>query len=91
MKDRKLEFIIPISYLLLLIVYMIIVILVIDNNTQGHSEIYGLIYSISFFVTHPFYSFLLGFLIIIPLPLLVIAIVQKKKRSNYWFLHLNNH
>lgn len=79
MKAKSLKFIIPTTYIFLYVIFMSVVSFVIDKNTQGNSEIYGLIYSIGFFVNHPFYSFFLGFLIIIPLPLLVFAVIKKRK------------
>lgn len=79
MKTQKLEFKIPITYILLLAAFMLIVNLVVDIKTQGYNEIYSIIYHIGFFVTNPFVSFILGFLLILPLPLLIWGIFKKRK------------
>ncbi len=76
---KKLEIKIPIIHIILIIVFMIIVNMTIEKETQGQSEIFGIIYSLSFFITHDFYSIILGLLLIIPLPLLIISIIRKRK------------
>ena len=79
MKTQKLEFKIPITYILLLAAFMLIVNLVVDIKTQDYNEIYRFIYSLGFFVTNPFVSITLGFLLILPLPLLIWGIFKKRK------------
>jgi len=58
---------------------MLIVNMVIEKGTQGQSEIFGIIYSLSFFITHDIYAIILGILLIIPLPLLILSIIRKRK------------
>ena len=79
MKTEKLEFKIPAIHIFILTLFMLVVNLVIKYNTQGFSEIYELIYSIGFFIANPVFSFILGSLLIAPLPLLVLAIIKKRR------------
>ncbi|NLA63569.1 MAG: hypothetical protein GX857_10185 [Bacteroidales bacterium] len=79
MKSKKLALKIPVIYIFLLIVFMLVVNLIIGYNTQGYSKAYGIIYSLGFFIANPISSFILAFLLIIPLPLLAISIIRKKR------------
>jgi len=76
---KKLEIKIPIIHIIAIILFVIIVNIVIGKETQGSSEIFGMIYSLSFFMTHDIYSIILGVILIIPLPLLIFSIVKKRK------------
>lgn len=76
---KKLEVKIPIIQIVLLMLFMIIVNMVIKKETEGYSEIFGIIYSLSFFITNNFYSIILALLLIIPLPLLIFSIIKKRK------------
>jgi len=79
MKVKITAFFIPMLYALVLTVFLLIVRLVISADTEGYSEIYGIIYSLSFFMANPVYSYILAFLLIIPIPLLIWAIIKKRK------------
>ncbi len=76
---KKLEIKIPAIHIISIIMFVIMVNMIIGKGTQGHSEIYGLIYGLSFFITHSVYSIILGILLIIPLPLLIFSIIRKRK------------
>jgi len=76
---KRLEIKIPIIHIILIVVFMLIVNMVIEKGTQGQSEIFGIIYSLSFFITHDIYAIILGILLIIPLPLLILSIIRKRK------------
>lgn len=76
---KKLEIKIPVFHFVLIILFFLIINLIIKKETIGQSEIYSIIYSFSFFITHDFYAIILGLLLIIPLPLLIFSIVKKRK------------
>ncbi|WP_456423510.1 hypothetical protein [Lutibacter sp.] len=76
---KKLEIKIPIIHIIAIILFVIIVNIVIGKETQGRSEIFGVVYSLSFFMTHDIYSIILGVILIIPLPLLIFSIIKKRK------------
>jgi len=76
---KKLEIKIPIIHIVLITLFIIIVNMVIEKETQGQNQIFGIIYGLSFFITHNIYSIILGILLIIPLPLLIVSIIRKKK------------
>ena len=79
MKTKKLDFKIPAIHMFILMVFVLVVNLTIKYNTQGFNEIYGIVYSIGFFIANPVFSFIMGVILIIPLPLLVLAIIKKRK------------
>lgn len=79
MKGKKLALTIPAIYISILIVFMMVVNLTIGYNTQGYSEVYGIIYSLGFFIVNPVSSFTFGFLLIIPFLLLILAIIKKRR------------
>ncbi len=79
MKVKVTTFIVPMLYALVLTVFLLIVRLVISADSEGYSEIYGIIYSLSFFIANPVYSYVLGSLLILPLLLLIWAIIKKRK------------
>lgn len=76
---KKLELKIPAIQIILIIIFLIITNMIIKKETQGQSEIFGIIYSLGFFITHDIYSIILGILLIIPLPLLILSITRKRK------------
>ncbi len=76
---KKLEIKIPTIHIILIILFIIIVNITIKKETQGMSEIFGIIYSLSFFITHDIYSIIFGIILIIPLPLLILSIIRKRK------------
>lgn len=76
---KKLELKIPAIQIVLIIVFVIITNMIIKKETQGRSEIFGIIYTLSFFTTHDIYFIILGILLIIPLPLLILSIIRKRK------------
>jgi hypothetical protein len=78
-KMKKLELKIPAIQIVLIIVFVIITNMIIKKETQGRSEIFGIIYTLSFFTTHDIYFIILGILLIIPLPLLILSIIRKRK------------
>lgn len=75
---KKLEIKIPVIHIILILVFMIIVNMIIEKETQGQLEIFKIIYSFSFFITHNIYSIILGILLVIPLPLLILSIIRKR-------------
>lgn len=76
---KKLEIKIPVVHIILIIVFMIIVNMTIEKETQGQSEIFGIIHKLSFFFKHDFYFIILALLFIIPLAILIISIIKKRK------------
>jgi hypothetical protein len=76
---KKLELKIPAIQIVLIIIFVIITNVIIKKETQGQSEIFGIIYTLSFFTTHDIYFIILGILLIIPLPLLILSIIRKRK------------
>ena len=76
---KKIEIKIPFIHLIIIVFYAIIINLILEKKTQGRSEIVELIYSLSFFIVHDIYSIILGILLIIPLPLLIISFIIKRK------------
>lgn len=65
---------------------MLVVNLVIKNNTSEYNEIYSTLYSIGFFIAHPIYWYALIFLLTLPLLLLTLAILKKKKDLSIGYL-----
>lgn len=81
MKNQKLEFKIPTLYLLLLVLFLLITNFIIETNSQGQTEIYKIIYRIGFIMTNSAFSYLSGFLLLLPFPLLIFASVKKRKEQ----------
>jgi hypothetical protein len=77
-KMKKLELKIPAIQIVLIIIFVIITNMIIKKETQGRSEIFGIIYALSFFTTHDIYFIIFGILLIIPLPLLILSIIRKR-------------
>ena len=78
-KMKKLEFKIPVVHITLILMFMLIVNMIIEQETQVKSEIFGVIYSFSFFLVNDIYAIILGILLIIPFPLLLYSIFKKRK------------
>ena len=76
---KKLEIKIPLIYRIAIILFVIIVNIIIGKETQGRSEVFGILYNLVFFITHDIYSVILGILLIIPLPLLIFSVIKKRK------------
>lgn len=76
---KKSEIKIPAIYISLLSAFILIVALILKKETQGQSELYGLIYTLSFFLAHNIYSIIFGILLILPLPLLLISMFKRRK------------
>jgi len=78
-KMKKLEIKIPVIHIISIIIYAIIVNMIIEKETQGQSQLFEIIYNLSFFITHDIYFIILGIILIIPLPLLILSIFRKRK------------
>ena len=76
---NKLEIKIPVIHMIAIVLWGIIVNIIIESKTQAQNEIFEMIYSLSFFITHDIYSIILGIILTIPLPLLIFSIIKKRK------------
>ncbi len=76
---KKLEIKTPLIHLVSIILFFIVVSFIIERETQGKSELYKFIYSLSFSMTNDIYGIILGTLLFIPIPFLVYSIYKKRK------------